>query len=154
MLTISPIKQKSAQYLAQAKAVFLTVFVPGEDNCFLPKALKPKYLFWYGAGLLIVKIALISLVLFLPSADFFSAIAANHLMALVNQERQARNLSALSLNDSLNFVSNNGGSDTLRKDNNRFFRKHAYSSTYAPSRRRTHKMHVAVSMDRHLVVCR
>lgn len=116
MLTGPQIKQKIAQYLAKAKVVFSEVFVPHEENNFLPKALKSKYLFWYGAGLLIVKIALISLVLILPSTDFFSTIAVQRLVSLVNQERQARNLPVLSLNNSLNSVADLKVNDMLARD--------------------------------------
>lgn len=116
MLNFPQIKQKIAQYLVRPKTVFLAVFVPNEENCFLPEALKQKYLFWYGASLLILKIALISLVLILPSTDFFSAIAADRLISLVNQERQARNLSTLTLNNNLNSVAYLKVNDMLAKD--------------------------------------
>lgn len=116
MLNLSQIKRKSAKFIARAEAVFLAVFVPNKGNAFLPKALKQKYLFWYGASLLIVKIALITLVLILPSTSFFSAIAADRLISLINQERQARSLSALSLNTSLNSVANLKVNDMLAKN--------------------------------------
>jgi len=116
MLSFSQIKQKSAKFMAQTEAVFLAVFVPNKGNAFLPEALKQEHLFWYGASLLIVKIALISLTLALPSTSFFSAIAADRLVSLINQERQARNLSALSLNASLNSVAGLKVNDMLAKD--------------------------------------
>lgn len=116
MLNRTQSQQKIDRYLAKAKAVLLAVFVPNEANSFLPKALKSKYLFWYGALLLIVKIALISLALVLPSTDFFSAITTDRLVGLINQERQARNLSALTLNGSLNSVADLKVSDMLAKD--------------------------------------
>ncbi|MBU4142475.1 CAP domain-containing protein [Patescibacteria group bacterium] len=116
MLNLAQIKQPIARYLAKAKTAFLAVFVPNEENCFLPEALKQKYLFWYGTSLLIVKIALISLVLILPSTNFFSAIAADRLVSLINQERQSRNLSALAINSSLNSVADLKVNDMLAKD--------------------------------------
>ncbi len=109
-------KQKISAYLNKAKIIFLEVFVPHEENNFLPKALKSKYLFWYGASLLIIKIALISLVLILPSTDFFSAITVQQLISMINQERQARSMSALSLNISLNSVADLKINDMLAKD--------------------------------------
>ncbi len=116
MVNLAQIKQKIKERSAKAKKVFWAVFVPNKENCFLPKALKQKYLFWYGAGLLIIKIALISLALILPSTDFFSAITADRLIALINQERQTKNLSALSLNNSLNSVASLKVNDMLAKD--------------------------------------
>jgi len=96
------IKRSIAGYPIKAKTLFLELFVPSKNNNFLPKALKSKYLFWYGATLLTVKIALISLVLILPSTDFFSAIAVDRLATLINQERQNRNLPTLTMNTQLN----------------------------------------------------
>lgn len=93
---------KIALFFDRAKRFFLEVFVPVEKNHYLPKILKSKYLFWYGIVLLAIKITLLSLVLILPTTNFFSAIAAGRLMALINQERQIRNLPALTINNSLN----------------------------------------------------
>jgi len=116
MLKISQIKQKSTKFLVTTKTVFLAVFVPSEENCFLPSVLKSKYLFWYGAGLLTLKIALISLVLILPSTSFFSAITTDRLITLINQERQARNLSTLALNVGLNSVADLKVNDMLMQN--------------------------------------
>lgn len=110
------IKQKITEYSLKAKSILSAVFVPSEDNCFLPKALKSKYLFLYSASLLTAKILLISLVLFLPSTDFFSSITANRLASLINQERQSRNLPALAMNDSLNSVAGLKVNDMAEKN--------------------------------------
>ena len=90
------------KYLIQAKNIFWELFVPNRNNAFRPGALKSIYLFWYAAGLLAVKIALITLALILPATNFFSSIAVDRLASLINQERQNRNLPTLTINTQLN----------------------------------------------------
>lgn len=90
--------------------------MPKETNNYLPAVLKSKYLFLYGASLLAVKIAFLSLVLILPSTNFFSTIATQQLVSMINQERQSKNLPALSLSASLNSVAELKVNDMLAKD--------------------------------------
>lgn len=116
MLKTSQLKKDLKQWGWKARQVFLAVFVPNEKNCFLPQALRSQYLFWYGAGLLMIKIALVSLILVLPSTEIFSAITADRLISLINQARQVKNLSALTLNTSLNSVADLKVNDMLAKN--------------------------------------
>lgn len=116
MLETSQLKEKLKTLAVQAKNILAAVFVPTEDNCFLPHALKARYLFLYSASLLILKIAIIAAVLILPSTDFFSTITSQQLISLINQERQARNLPALAINTSLNSVAELKVNDMLDKN--------------------------------------
>jgi len=109
-------KQKITGWLAKVRIVLLEVFVPKETNNYLPKALKSKYLFWYGASLLAVKIIFLSLALVLPSTSLFSSITSQQLIAMINQERQARNLSTLTLDSNLNSVAGLKVNDMLAKN--------------------------------------
>ncbi len=86
---------KTRLFLAEA-------FLPSEKNDYKPEALDGPKLFWYGAVLLIVKIAFFSLILFLPFTNYFSTIVSQNLLALVNDARQAKNLTVLSFNAQLN----------------------------------------------------
>lgn len=116
MEKIPRIKQKIAEYSIKIKKGLLAVFVPQEENKFLPEALKSECLFLYGASLLAVKIALVSLVLILPSTGFFSSITANRLVSLINQARQENNLPALTLSSSLNSAANLKVNDMAAKN--------------------------------------
>ena len=116
MINWAQIKQKISDFSAKTKAVLGEIFVPEENNNFLPKALRSKYLFLYGAALLVGKIALISLAIILPATSLFSAITSDRLIALVNQERASKNLPALALNKSLNSVADLKVNDMLAKD--------------------------------------
>ncbi len=107
---------KLAESWSKIKAVFVPVFVPVEENQFLPKALNAKYLFWYGAGLLLVKILIVGSILILPSTNFYSSIAAERLAYLINQERQSQNLEPLSFNATLNSTANLKINDMLAQD--------------------------------------
>lgn len=116
MANPSQIKEKIAGFVSKTRRVLGEIFVPKETNSFLPTALRPQSLFWYGIILLAGKIALISLALIWPMTSFFSSIGAERLLALINQERQARSLSALTLNDSLNSVAGLKVNDMLSQN--------------------------------------
>ncbi len=133
---------KIADFYTQAKKWLFEVFVPEENNQYLPEALKPKLLFCYSAILLLIKIAAISFFLFLPYSNFFSAITQDRLIVLINQARQNNNLPAVSLNEKLNTTANLKINDMLT--NNYFehispagvtpwswFKKAGYNYAYA-----------------------
>jgi hypothetical protein len=96
------IKENLIDWREKTKEILGEIFVPQDQNDYLPKVLKSRYLFWYGAAILLIKIALISLVLVLPSTDFYSAITAQHLAYLINQVRQENGLAEVSFNSQLN----------------------------------------------------
>ena len=101
------------QKVKKALEIFL---VPEEANRFLPQGLESKYLFGYGAGLLILKIAVISLVLILPSTHLFSNISSQSLLSLINQVRQEKSLSPLTLNNQLSSAALLKADDMIAND--------------------------------------
>ncbi len=86
------------------------------ENDFLPKGLGNKPLFWYGAGILMIKIAVISLILILPSTSFFPAISSQRLLNLINEARQEKKLLPLALNNKLATAAELKTEDMLNKD--------------------------------------
>lgn len=79
-------------------------FIPRKENNFWPLVLRPKPLFWYGAGVLCLKIMVLTLLIFLPATDFFSTINSPQLLSLINNARQSNNLSPLAANQELNLA--------------------------------------------------
>lgn len=98
-------RQKLAEFL-----------VPENQNGYLPKILGPKYLFWYGLAVLLLKIAVLALIIILPTTRLFSDITGGQLLSLVNQARQQQNLSPLSLNQDLNEAAGLKAADMVNKD--------------------------------------
>jgi len=96
------ISTKVINSYAQLKEWLSDVFIPKEDNDYLSLALRPKKLIFYAYALLLIKIAVISIFLVLPYADFFSAITEQRLVSLINQARIENNLSPVTLNNTLN----------------------------------------------------
>jgi hypothetical protein len=92
------------------------IFIPTMKNGFLPKGLGNKPLFWYGAGILMVKIAVISLILTLPATNLFSAISSQRLFNLINEARQEKNLTPLALNNKLATAAELKTEDMINKD--------------------------------------
>ena len=92
------------------------IFIPTAENGFLSKGLGAKPLFWYGAGILTVKIAVISLILTLPATNLFSAISSQRLLSLINETRQEKNLSPLTLNNKLATAAELKTEDMINKD--------------------------------------
>lgn len=89
------------------------IFLPSRENDYSPKILGAGNLFWYGFALLALKIAFFSLILFLPSTNYFSAIVSQNLLALINNARQSQNLPALAFNDRLNSAAQLKAEDML-----------------------------------------
>ena len=111
-----PQNQLSTNWWPKLKEVLRVFGVPEEGNHFLPRGLESKYLFWYGAGLLVLKIGIIASVLILPSTHLFSDIATQDLLALINQTRQEKNLSPLVLNNRLTSAASQKANDMLAND--------------------------------------
>jgi len=107
---------KLANLFSRAGKWFFEIFVPEENNQYLPGILKPQSLFWYSLFLLAVKIAAISFLLLLPYSGFFSAITQDRLVSLINQARQNNNLPAVSLNSVLNETAGLKANDMLAND--------------------------------------
>lgn len=96
--------------------ILKSIFIPQEKNNYLPPALSQGPLFWYSAGILILKIAVIFLVLTLSSTDFFSAINSQRLITLINGARQEKKLPPLILNSKLATAAELKTDDMLTKD--------------------------------------
>lgn len=111
-----PQNQPGTNWWPKLKEVFGVFLVPEENNRFLPRGLESKYLFWYGAGLLVLKISVIALALILPSTHLFSDIATQDLLTLINQTRQEKSLSPLVLNNRLTGAATQKANDMIAND--------------------------------------
>lgn len=88
--------------------------IPYAGNDHKPHIIRHKSLHFYSAVILITKIFLVaSLFVIYPSVAQFSTITSNHILALVNNERQQRGLPALVLNVDLNKAAESKAQDMI-----------------------------------------
>jgi len=95
------LKIKIQNFFLRIRGWFFEVFIPEEDNKYLPKGLRPRCLFLYGAALILVKIGIISFFLIWPNFNSFSAITQQQLLSLINEARAKNGLSQVALNSQL-----------------------------------------------------
>jgi len=92
------------------------IFIPCQENKYLPKFLERKFLNYYFIFLLILKIISISLILYLPQNFFFADITKTALFNLINQEREKLGLPTLKENLVLDQAAHLKAEDMLEKD--------------------------------------
>jgi len=115
MLNLS-LKNRAKSIFLRIKNWFFEIFVPAENNKYLPRGLQSKYLFLYGVVLILVKIAIISLVLIWPHSSFFSAITQQRLLDMINNARAQNGLSQVALNSQLAQAANLKLADMFSND--------------------------------------
>jgi len=92
------------------------VFVPCQENKYLPKFLEKKFLNYYLVFLLILKIISIALIIYLPRNIFFADITKTALFNFINGERKNLNLPVLKENSKLEEAAYLKAKDILEKD--------------------------------------
>jgi hypothetical protein len=92
------------------------IFIPCQENKYLPKFLERKFLNYYLIFLLILKIISFSLIIYLPQNIFFADITKTALINLINQDRKKLGLSTLNENQKLEEAASLKAKDILEKD--------------------------------------
>lgn len=92
------------------------IFIPCQENKFLPKFLEKKFLNYYFVFLLVLKIISVSLIFYLPQNFFFAEITKTALFDLVNQERKKLGLPTLKQNLILDQAAYLKAKDILERD--------------------------------------
>ncbi|MFA6131637.1 MAG: CAP domain-containing protein [Patescibacteria group bacterium] len=89
-------KQHLSRFFHASKRISKDYFVPHEGNDHKPKAIRHQALFAYSFFLIIIKLALISAQLFLPSASLYSsAVTRENIIDLTNASRRSAGLTEL-----------------------------------------------------------
>lgn len=106
-------KRATEKLLNACRAVHLC-FVPHEKNNFLPHAAQHKVLFGYSFLILMLKVASLLLLVFLPAASIYSStVTSANITALTNAARTNIGLSELAMNGLLNVAAQAKAEDML-----------------------------------------
>jgi len=76
-------------------------FFPSKHNDYQPFILRPKNLFILAIILLVVKVLIFSWFFYFPKTSQFAIVSSSDLIDLANEERMAKGLSSLKINDKL-----------------------------------------------------
>ena len=99
---LSTHKQSWTKFLHDSKALLKDYFVPHSGNSHKPKFLHPKSLITIALLVLLIKAVTVgSLFLSYPQGAKVSSVVVNRVLELVNRDREAANLSVLTMNNTL-----------------------------------------------------
>jgi hypothetical protein len=91
-------------------------FLPCEDNRCKPKFLESRFLAYFAISALILKIAVVSIFVYLPKTAFFADLTKTSLIELANEARQSSGSALLEENPTLNQAALMKAKDMLDND--------------------------------------
>ena len=92
------------------------IFIPCEANKYRPKFLDGQFLIYYVISLLILKLFLVSFIIYFPKNIFFAEITKTALIDSTNEERVSSGISSLKENAKLDEAAYLKASDMIEKD--------------------------------------
>jgi len=105
------------RFLCNSKDALIDAFIPHAGNCFKPRALRPKNIFYYALTAVTIKLIVIGfLFLTYPTPAELSAIITSNMIALTNQARVAEGVAPLKENALLDHYAELKGQDMITRD--------------------------------------